>query len=172
MDYFLTSARLGFRCWREDDFPIAMELWSDPEVTGLFGGPYTPEMVRTRLTREMTQMRETGLQYWPIFLLDGGLHAGCAGLRMRDRENRIYELGYHLRPRFWGKGLATEASRAAIDYGFHTMGAAALFAGHHPANHRSRRVLLKLGFEYIRDEVFPDTTRLEPTYLLRRDKWA
>jgi [ribosomal protein S5]-alanine N-acetyltransferase len=168
MDYFLTSARLGFRCWRDDDLPLAMELWSDPDVTGLFGGPYSPEMVRNRLAREMTQMRETGLQYWPIFLLDGGLHAGCAGLRMRDRENRIYELGYHLRPGFWGRGLATEASRAAIDYGFRTMGAAALFAGHHPANDRSRRVLLKLGFEYIRDEVFPDTARLEPTYLLRR----
>jgi [ribosomal protein S5]-alanine N-acetyltransferase len=168
MDYFLSTARLGFRCWSEDDLPLAMELWTDPEVTGLFGGPYTPEMVRARLGREMAQMRETGLQYWPIFLLDGDRHAGCAGLRMHNQEQRIFELGYHLRPLFWGMGLATEASRAVIDLAFGELGATALFAGHHPSNDRSRRVLLKLGFEYVCDEVFPATGMVEPTYLLRR----
>jgi [ribosomal protein S5]-alanine N-acetyltransferase len=168
MDYFLTTARLGFRCWSEDDLPLAMALWGDAEVTGLFGGPYTAEMVRARLAREMAQMRETGLQYWPIFLLDGNRHAGCAGLRMYDADRRIFELGYHLRPSFWDQGLATEASRAVIDQAFGALGAEALFAGHHPNNVRSRRVLLKLGFEYVRDEVLPVTGVLEPTYLLRR----
>ena len=167
MNYFLATERLGFRCWSEDDLPLATELWADPEVTGLFGGPYTPEMVRARLAREMAQMRETGLQYWPIFLLDGGRHAGCAGLRLHDPAQRIFELGYHLRPSFWGMGLATEASRAVIGLAFGKLGAKALFAGHHPLNDRSRSVLLKLGFQYVRDEVFPATGVVEPTYLLR-----
>jgi [ribosomal protein S5]-alanine N-acetyltransferase len=172
MDYFLTTPRLGFRCWSEEDLPLATELWADPAVTGLFGGPYTPEMVRARLDREMAQMRDSGVQYWPVFLLRDGRHAGCAGLRWRDRERRIYELGYHLRPAFWGQGLATEASRALIDYAFSQLGALALFAGHHPKNERSRRVLLKLGFEYAGDERFPDTGGIEPTYLLGRSSWS
>jgi Protein of unknown function (DUF2846) len=39
MNYFLKSHRLGFRLWAEDDPPLAMQLWGDPEVTKMIGGP-------------------------------------------------------------------------------------------------------------------------------------
>jgi hypothetical protein len=48
--------------------------------------------------------------------------------------------------RLLGKGTAKEAARAVIDHGFDTLGATALFAGHHPHNEASRRLLQKLGF--------------------------
>ena len=83
MDYFLTSRRLGFRCWREDDLPLAMELWGDPETTVFTGGPFTPETVHARLADEILRMKERGIQYWPVFLLDDDSHVGCAGLRTR-----------------------------------------------------------------------------------------
>ena len=165
-EYFLISDRLGFRTWREDDLPLAMELWTDARVTGLFGGPYTPEKVRTRLEREMEMQREFGMQYWPVFWLAGGRHVGACGLRPRRVEERVPELGYHLRPEFWGQGLAVEAARAAIEFGFGRLGAKAIFAGHHPENAASRRVLLKLGFYFTGDEIFPETGILEPTYRL------
>jgi hypothetical protein len=38
-----------------------MELWGNPEVTSLIGGPFTPEMVRTRLAKEIALMQECGL---------------------------------------------------------------------------------------------------------------
>ena len=147
---------------------MAQELWSDARVTGLFGGPYTPAQVRARLTQEIAFQRDHGMQYWPVFLLEDGRHAGCCGLRPYHPEDRIPELGYHLRPAFWGQGLATEASTAVIDYGFKVLGAEALFAGHHPANEASRRVLLKLGFVYTGDAIYPASGTMEPTYLLRR----
>lgn len=165
-EFFLMSDRLRFRVWREADLPLAMELWMDARVTGLFGGPYTPEKVRKRLNLEMTTQREFGMQYWPIFLLSDGRHVGVCGLRPWRVEERIPELGYHLRPEFWGQGLAVEAGRAAIEFGFGRLGARAVFAGHHPDNEASRKVLLKLGFRYERDEVFPETGILEPTYRL------
>jgi ribosomal-protein-alanine N-acetyltransferase len=105
MDYFVTSVHLGFRCWSGEDLPLAMGLWGDPEVTALIGGPFTPEMVRARLAKEIAQMQECGLQYWPVFLLDGNEHIGCAGLRPYRVEDRVYELGVHLRPAFWSRGL-------------------------------------------------------------------
>ena len=168
MNYFLTTAHLGFRCWSEEDLPLAMELWGDPEVTALIGGPFTLEMVRERLAREIVQMEGYGLQYWPIFLLDGNHHVGCAGLRPYRTEQRVYELGVHLRRAFWRRGLSTEAARAVIDYGFETLGADALFAGHHPANQASRQLLLKLGFVHTHEELYPPTGRMHPSYLLRR----
>jgi RimJ/RimL family protein N-acetyltransferase len=39
--YFLKSERLEFRCWSQDDFPLARELWRDIEVTRYFGGPFS-----------------------------------------------------------------------------------------------------------------------------------
>jgi len=167
MDYFLKSARLGFRGWTEADLPLAEALWGDPEVARFIGGPFSPEMVRTRLQKEIAYMRASSVQYWPIFLLEGDQHVGCAGLRPYRLEERIYELGYHLRPAFWGQGLAQEASRALIDFAFNTLGAQALFAGHHPENEASRRVLLKMGFVYTHDEPYGPSGEMHASYLLR-----
>ena len=165
-EYFLLSDRLGFRLWREEDLPLAMELWMDPRVTRLTGGPYTPEKIRTRLHHEIATQRDFGMQYWPVFLLACGRHVGVCGLRPWRVEEKVPELGYHLKPEFWGHGLAAEAGRAAIEFGFGRLGATAIFAGHHPENAASRNVLLKLGFRYTGDEVFPETGILEPTYRL------
>jgi RimJ/RimL family protein N-acetyltransferase len=145
-----------------------MQLWGNSEVTALIGGPFTPEMVQARLAKEIAQMKEIGVQYWPIFLLERNQHVGCAGLRPYRIERRVYELGVHLRPAFWGKGLATEAARTAIRYGFDILGAEALFAGHNPNNTASRRLLSKLGFEYTHDELYAPTGLMHPSYLLRK----
>ena len=80
MSYFLRTERLGFRCWTEEDEPLAMRLWGDPLVMSLLGGPLTAEAVCERLTLEQRTQREAAVQYWPIFLLETGEPAGCAGL--------------------------------------------------------------------------------------------
>jgi [ribosomal protein S5]-alanine N-acetyltransferase len=168
MAYFLKSTRLGFRCWRPEDLPLAMELWGDPKVNAFISGHLTPEMVRARLAAEIEQMKEFGVQYWPVFLLQGNQHVGCAGLRPYRIEQSVYELGFHLRPMFWRRGLAKEAGCTVIDYAFRTLNASALFAGHHPSNETSRQVLLKLGFVFTHEERYPPTGLMNPSYLLRR----
>jgi RimJ/RimL family protein N-acetyltransferase len=166
--YFLKSPRLGFRCWSMEDLPLAIELWGDPAVTSLLGGPFTPQQVEERLKKEIGTMNAHGAQYWPVFLLDSADHAGCAGLRPYRIEDKIYELGFHLRPAYWGRGLAEEAARAAMAFGFETLGAAALFAGHHQENRASKHILLKLGFRYTHDEFYEPTGMEHPSYLLKR----
>lgn len=163
--YFLSTERLGFRHWREDDLALALELWTDARVTGFFGGPYSREQVEARLEREMADQRDHGMQYWPFFLLEDGRHAGVCGLR--PWKPGVPELGFHLRPEFWGRGLAFEAATAVVEYGFARFDATAIFAGHHPENVASRKLLLKLGFQYVGEEIYPVSGMLEPTYLLR-----
>lgn len=158
--------RLGFRCWSKNDLPLANAIWGDNEVTTLIGGPFTPEEIQERLTKEIASMIANRVQYWPIFLLRTGEHVGCAGLRPYRLEAQFYELGVHLRPSHWGRGYAQEAGRALITYGFNTLGAKALFAGHHPKNVPSRRVLEKLGFRFTREEFYPPTGLKHPFYLL------
>jgi RimJ/RimL family protein N-acetyltransferase len=88
------------------------------------------------------------------------------GFRPYGKQERVYELGFHFRRAFWGQGLAAEAARAVISYGFGTLGAEALFAGHHPLNEASRRVLLKLGFIYAGTELYQPTGLMHPNYWL------
>jgi [ribosomal protein S5]-alanine N-acetyltransferase len=103
-NYFLRTARLGFRRWREDDIDLALGLWGDPQVTKLIDarGQLTPEQVRERLARELANDAEHGVQYWPIFL------------------------------RHWRRGYALEAARAVMRHAFAELGASGLFAGHNP----------------------------------------
>lgn len=167
-DYFLTSPRLGFRWWSAEDFQLALALWGDFGVTQFIGGPFSQQQVHERLEREIARMHDHRMQYWPIFLLSNGQHVGCAGLRPHELEGKIYELGFHLRPEFWRQGLAEEAARAVIGYGFEKLGANAPFAGHHPENRVSRHLLGKLGFRFIGTVLYPPSGLQHPSYLLRR----
>ena len=166
--YFLTTSRLGFRCWSSDDTALAFNLWGDPEVTKLIGGPFSTEQVTARLLKEIATQREHGIQYWPIFALVTGDHVGCCGLRPYTPEAKVCEIGFHLRSTFWGQGYTAEAAHAVIDYAFSHLGCEALFAGHNPANEASRRLLTKLGFRYTHDEFYPPTGLNHPSYLLTK----
>lgn len=166
--YFLKSERLGFRCWSREDLPLARELWGDIEVTRFFGGPFSEEEIARRLEKEISRRETYGFQYWPIHLLADDEHVGCCGLRPYRMEDGIPELGFHLRPKYWGRGLAPEAARAVIDFAFGTMGAKGLSAGHHPENVVSKKVIEKLGFRYTHDEFFETLGMDIPYYLLMR----
>jgi ribosomal-protein-alanine N-acetyltransferase len=176
-DYFVRSERLGFRVWAVDDLELALGLWGDAEVTPHIGGPFSRDQVRARLEREIAMQAEHGTQYWPVFLLTTGEHVGCCGLlpftrlpiaNLRpDRLNdRVYELGFHIRKAHWGRGYAWEAAEAVIAYAFGRVGAVALFAGHQPANTAARRLLLKLGFNCTGDDYYAPSGLHHPSYVL------
>ena len=163
---FLTTERLGFHHWSLTDLPFALALWTNPEVTRLLGGPFSPQQVEERLRGEIALQDSCGVQYWPILLRATGDDVGCAGLRPYQQDAGIYELGFHLLPAWWNQGLAQEAARAVIQYAFSTVGARGLFAGHHPENAASRRVLENLGFRYTHDELYGPTGLMHPSYYL------
>ncbi|MBV9493909.1 MAG: GNAT family N-acetyltransferase [Acidobacteria bacterium] len=157
------TARLEFRIWRESDFPLALALWGDADVTRRIGGPFAADAVRVRLAREIDNEAQRGVQYWPIFLRDGGEHVGVCGLRPHED---ILALGFHLHTRHQGKGLAREAAEQVIAHARDVLGVRALFAGHHPENEPSRALLGKLGFVYTHDAFYEPTGLMHPSYLL------
>lgn len=120
------------------------------------------------MNKEISTEEEHKVQYWPIFELESDELVGCCGLRPYA-ENE-YEIGFHLRPKFWGKGYASEAANAVIDYAFTVLKAKKLFAGHNPKNIVSRKVLSKLGFIYVRDEFYAPTGLYHPSYELKNPK--
>jgi len=164
--YFMTSQRIGFGEWADGDDGLAEAIWGDPEVTKLTGGPFSAEQVHARLASEIANLRRAGIQYWPIFRLDTGEPLGCCGLRPREAETGVFELGYQLRREAWGQGYASEAARTVVAWAA-ANGVPALIAGHHPENHASKRTLQRLGFAYTHDELYPPTGLMEPCYRLQ-----
>lgn len=167
--FFLRSDRLGFRSWQTSDLPLALALWGDPAVTRFIAvGSLSETQIRARLEREIETLRQHRIQYWPIFLLVGGEHVGCCGLRPHGDDPATPEFGVHIASRHWRHGYALEAASSIIDYAFTTLGTKALFAGHNPANAASRNLLTRLGFVYTHDEFYEPTGLRHPSYLLQR----
>lgn len=166
--YFLKTDRIGFARWAEADLSLAQSLWGEAAVTRYIcaTGNFSQSDIENRLKQELANDAALGIQYWPIFELASGEFLGCCGLRPRD--GRQYELGFHLRPQFWGQGYAVEAATAVIRYAFDVLGADSLFAGHNPQNVNSAKVLKKLGFTCIGEEFYAPTGLNHPSYLLKR----
>ena len=159
------TERLSFGLWQEEDARWADRIWGDAEVTRLIGGPFSPEAVAQRLSQEVENWRCYGMQYWPLFRRRDRDLVGCCGLRPRNVGTRVAELGFQLCRDSWGQGFAFEASTAVIKWA-RSHGFNALIAGHHPDNMASQGVLLRLGFSYTHNEIYPPTNTLEPCYLL------
>ena len=137
----------------------------------------TSSAVKARLASECARQCEERVQYWPCFLRDAdrfGEHVGAVGLRQYrgaapscDGLSIVFEIGFHLRPDYWGQGLATEAAIAVLSFAFTKLNAEAIFAGHNPHNEKSPRVLKKLGFVLTHEEYYAPTGLMHPSYILK-----
>lgn len=82
---------------------------------------------------------------WAITLQGSDTLVGAIGLTPEEDANTA-ELGYWLSPAHWGRGIATEAARSVVSYGFVTLGIPCITSGYFEENPGSGRVLEKLGF--------------------------
>jgi RimJ/RimL family protein N-acetyltransferase len=100
----------------------------------------------------------TGLR-WAVILREGGEFTGAVGF---NSLGTCSEYAYHFVPRFWGLGIAAEASRIALDWGF-SRGADSITCFIEHENAASTRLARRLGFEP------QDTASTEtPRFLLSR----
>ena len=168
--YFMKTKQIGFSKWGQDDLELATVLWGNAEVTRYIcaSGKFSKDDIEERLNTEILNEKNHRVQYWPVFELATDNLIGCCGLR--PYAEKEYEIGFHLRPEFWGKGYAKEAASAVIEYAFTTLKARRLFAGHNPNNIASQKVLEALGFTYIGDEFYGTTGLYHPSYELIKSR--
>lgn len=169
-DILYIKNKIGISTWKKEDLNLALELWGDNEVTKFIGGPFSNEKVKEKLDVEIKRLKNNNVQYYPIFDVEKGVFIGCGGLRVYSLENGIYEIGFHLKREFWGKGYGTKVANLIIEYAFKEKKVKALFAGHNPNNIASSKVLAKLGFKYIGKEFYEPTGLFHPSYILENYK--
>lgn len=167
-NFFIKTERIMFSIWDKNDHALALSLWGNEAVTKYISktGKFTVQEVEERLKLEIANEKCFGIQYWPFFDKSTGDFIGCCGLRPYSLDNQIYELGFHIKPKYWGKGLGTEAAKAIVNYSFNELGLTKLFAGHNPNNIASENILRKLEFNYIKDVYYAPTELYHPSYML------
>ncbi|WP_433127591.1 GNAT family N-acetyltransferase [Micromonospora sp. CA-240977] len=175
------TGRLRLRRLTVADVDALVELDSDPEVMRfLTGGVATPRAtVRDeQLPRLLDQYeRYPGLGRWAALDRVSGDFLGWFALDP-SADGGEAELGYRLRRSTWGRGLATEGSRALVRHAFDTVGVRRVWAETMAVNERSRRVMAKAGLRYVRtfhlqwDDPIPGTEQGEVEYELRAEEWA
>lgn len=166
----LTTERLTLRGHRTDDFPDCLAMWSDPQVTEhITGRALSGEEVWAKLLRYVGHWTLLGFGYWAVIESSSGRFVGEVGLAYTQREGLpelagTPEVGWAIGPPFFGRGLATEAVRAAVEWHdahFAAERTACLIA---PENTASIRVAEKCGYS-----AFAETTyKGDPTILFQR----
>lgn len=164
------TSRLEFRQWREEDLPLAFQLWGDPEVMQYIDvrGGLNEEQLSAKLQLEFGYARDFGTQYWPVFEKETGEFAGCCGMKPWVHSPRQgFELGFHIIKAKWGRGLAPEAARGVIEFAKSELKQPRLLAGHHPGNAGSRKILESLGFVFLEHVFFKPTGLMHLSYELK-----
>jgi ribosomal-protein-alanine N-acetyltransferase len=106
------------------------------------------ENVRRFILNQQEHWEKHGYSNWGILPKGENQIVGWAGLQFLPELDET-EVGFLLDQPFWGKGLATEAARASLNYGFEQCDLEHIIALVHPENLASRRVIEKGGMTYV-----------------------
>ncbi|MFT2016694.1 GNAT family N-acetyltransferase [Streptomyces sp. 796.1] len=181
MTVFLTTERLLLRRFTEADVDHLVDLDGDVAVMRYLTGEPTPRAVIENevLPKILRDYASGPAGRWAAFERDSGQFVGWLSLQPpADGSVREVELGYRLKAAFWGRGYATEGTRALLRKGFTDLGVERVWAETMAVNTASRRVMEKSGLRYVRtfhvhfDDPLPGTEHGEVEYELRRADWA
>ncbi|MFH8347918.1 GNAT family N-acetyltransferase [Streptomyces sp. NPDC018045] len=181
-EHDLRTPRMRLRWLTEDDAPRLVALHGDPDVMRFLGdgrpvppaevlGRTLPVMLARHGHRNLLGYRAAEDAATGDFL--GWFELVPAG---RGRRGEV-ELGYRLFPSAWGRGYATEGSRALVRAAFTVCGAERVMGTTMAVNTASRRVMEKAGLRYVRTffEEWPDPVegaeQGDVEYALERDDW-
>ena len=159
----LRTQRMVLRGWRDEDRVPFAAMNADPRVVAHLQGPLSREESDAFVDRIKAQWREHGLGLWAMQLVGSGQFIGYTGLwpaPFLEREPPI-EIGWRLASVHWGRGYATEAARAALQYAFEDLRLPRVHSFTVPQNERSLRVMERIGMSRVPGGDF-DHPRVDP----------
>ena len=177
----LKTNRLILRRWRDSDLPLFAAINSDPEVMKHFPKKLDRDETAQFIERIEADFDEHGFGLWALELELGGEMIGFAGLdvpRFEAHFTPAVEVGWRIARHHWGNGYATEAARAALDFGFNQAELEEIVSFAVPANVRSTRVMERIGMTHDPSDDFDHPNQPEGSplrrhvlYRMSADRW-
>ncbi len=177
----IKTQRLFLRSWDEKDLEPFTKLNADPRVMEYFPSTLKPEESQALYQKILKHFDQYGFGVWALSLKESGQFIGFTGLVHVDFSTPFtpaVEIGWRLSFDQWGKGYATEAALAALQYGFDILNLSEIVSFTAVQNLRSRKVMEKIGMHYNPSDDFdhPKLPALHPLrrhvlYRLRNSEW-
>lgn len=171
----LRTPRLLLRGWRDADRDPLASMNRDPQVVRYLPGPMGRAATDAMVDRLQAIHAELGYTLWVVEVTgsERGMtrFAGLVGLSVPsfdppfEHADPCVEVGWRLSARWWGMGVASEAARAAVAFGFDIVGLPEIVSFTTPANEPSWRVMERIG---MRRAAEFDHPRASPSDAWRR----
>ena len=179
MDVYAETERLVLRRFGKGDVDLLVGLDSDPEVMRFLTGQPTPreeivDVVLPAILAVYAEHRELGT--FAAYQKADDAFVGWFGMQP-TKDPEVVGVGYRLHRAAWGKGYATEGTKALIDKAFGELGMERVIADTMAVNHRSRAVMRRSGLRFVRvyhehfDDPLPGTEFGEVEYAVDRRTW-
>jgi [ribosomal protein S5]-alanine N-acetyltransferase len=173
----LITERLILRSFTLEDVPELATLLNTPEIaanTLNIAYPYEAAMAVEWINGNAERYANGDGVNFAITLHETGEVCGSVGLVVDERHRRA-EMGYWTAVPLWGKGYATEAAQAVVNFGFETLGLNKIYASHFLHNPASGRVMQKIGMTYegiLRQHLCKGETFYDiPMYSILKSEW-
>ena len=143
----LTTERLTLRMMKPSDYKDMYEYSCLPAVTEyLLWEPHNDaEQTREYLNYVKKSYKAGDFYDWAVVLNDEKKMIGTCGFTTLDFNHNSAEVGYVINPKYWGQGLAAEAVKCVLEFGFMTLNVHRIEAKYIVGNDSSRRVMEKCG---------------------------
>lgn len=154
---WLETNRLIIRDFSQQDLEPLAQLFAHPEVMRFSrAGPLSLQQTQELLEhRILGHYAQHGFGLWALIHKENHQFIGVAGFSFQTVDGEEWpELGYRLYPAYWGNGLASEACKAIVEYGFQHLGLDRIISIIEAANKRSIQVALGVGMHYWKNAIF------------------
>ena len=172
----IETERLLLRRWRSDDLDQLAEIFSKESVWWYpFKRGWSREETSNFLDRKIDEWQGRGYSQWAVEVKAERELIGFLGLAPPEFLPEVMptvEVGWRLDPGWWGRGLATEGGRAALEYGFRALGLDEVVSIYEPDNVASGRVMEKLGMRRFLDTTHPSLGVALRVYKITARDWA
>jgi len=152
MEYTITTKRLGLRNWKEKDVGPFAEMSIDPLVMRYFPSSLSLQECKQFVENMQSHFEQYGYTYFAVDLLESDEFIGFIGLKNQTFESFFtpcVDIGWRLKTKFWGQGLASEGAQACLQFAKKKLVDEQEILAIVPANNRgSRRVAEKIGMHF------------------------
>jgi [ribosomal protein S5]-alanine N-acetyltransferase len=151
----IETPRLLLRHYTLDDVDALSEILCDRENMRFFPNRFERKDAEEWIQKNLRRYADDGIGGWALLLKPDGGFGGYCGLVYREVDGvRELEVGYALARRFQGRGLATEAARACMEYAFTQLREGHVISLIRPDNLPSRRVAERNGMKVEKETEF------------------
>jgi ribosomal-protein-alanine N-acetyltransferase len=148
---------LVLRGWRDADRAPFAAMCADSHFLEYLPKTLSREECDAKIDGHISDQTACGFCFWALEARKTGAFAGYTGIRGINFDAHFtpaVEFGWGLPRALWGNGLASEAAKACLEYGFNVLGLPEIVAIASQSNRRSRAVMERIGMSRDPDDDF------------------